>query len=180
MKKSENILKLILFTLLLLYPSFLYAHGEQIFNIALYSFAYFLFSGIVLGLVEIEVFRKYSDSKIEFRKIILFNYLILIFSYLIFLSFIIIQYNIIGYPTYSTNSMEDMVIGRRIAIIKLLVSIIIYFGIVIGLKYFIYRKRIFVESREEDLFLMIVVPNIGILGLFFCLTFENYVWIFGG
>ncbi len=175
MNKSTNFLKFILFTILLVYPSFLYAHGGEIALIALYSFAYFLFSGLILGLIEIEVFRKYSDSNIEFGKIILYNYLILIFSYLILLSIILFNFSFISAPTDLTNPMEHMRLGRRIAIIKLVISIIIYFGIVIGLKYFIYRKKVFKESSEEDILLMIIVPNIGLLGLFFYLTFESLV-----
>jgi hypothetical protein len=172
-------MKKIFLIILLLSPFVLKAQTAGLPAI-FFSFGFLLFGGLILGLFEALIFRTLTKSLISVEKIILYNYLILVLSYLIF-SFLTIINPEFFLPTIdSENSMKDWLVRERIATIKLLISIILYSGIVIGAKYLLYSKKRIVEIKRKNMLILLLIPNIILLGLYFYVAFRNLLWWFGG
>jgi hypothetical protein len=163
MINSNKVLKLLLVFLFLGYPSIIYAHGEQMAIVGLFSFAYILFAGLIFGLIEYKIFAKYSNPGFKAWKIILINYLVFDLTYFVFIFFV-----------------EAMEREERMAVIKLLISIIVFFGIIVGVKYKVYQKHFNESLTPKNILLRMLISNVLLPGLFFYLIFDQLLWFFGG
>jgi hypothetical protein len=180
MYKNSNSKKVLMITfiiMLLLLPTAIYAHGEQGVIIGFSSLLYLLLGGLLLGLFELKLINLFSESNVSKRRLILFNYFILILSYIIFSILVYFGSKIYMVSIDSISSVEDFEYSEKISTIKLIISLLFYFISLIGLKYLIYSKKVFKSDSKHKL-ILIIIPNVIVLGLFVGLIFNNLVWIF--
>jgi hypothetical protein len=171
-------LKASLILLLLAFPMTLSAHGEQVTIIIFNSIAYFLFFGLILGLIENIIFKKFSDSDIEVGRIILYNYLSLIIAYIVFVLLIYLTADSTEIPYNSANLLEDLKKQNLIDALKLLLSIFLYLLTLLGLKYLFFSKKILLKDSIPKKLMMIIIPNVIFFILIFSLIFNELVWFF--
>ncbi len=164
--------------MLLVLPTATYAHGEQGVIIGFSSILYLLLGGLLLGIIEYKLIKLYSETNVSRNRMILFNYFILILSYIIFSILVYFESKIYTVSIDSINSIESFKYSEKISTIKLIITLTVYFVSLFGLKYFIYRKKVFKSDSKHKL-ILIIIPNVIVLGLFVGLIFNYLVWIFG-
>jgi hypothetical protein len=176
-ENSRKRLRALIIVLLILLPTNIYAHGEQIFSLSISSILYLFFGGLIIGLLESRIIISFSDTVIGLGRIIGINYLVLILTYIFYSGLIWINTSFF-YSSIVVRSISDFDHLEHQATIKCIISIILYFLILIGLKYWIYKNRIFVDDDNENYYVLMIIPNIIVLGLLFAINFRALVWLF--
>jgi len=146
-------MKKILFIILLIHPLIVSAHGGGFAVLPYYSICYTIFAGLILGLVEYLIFKKYSDQMIDYKKMIFYNYLILIPS--LFISFIVAFI----FSSYGWDA--------------LFIAILFYLAFLNSIKFILYKINLNLKrlSNIKQL-VFIIIPN--------TLLFVLYIFLFFG